>query len=101
MPPRLRARFGRTTEPCESRLAAPLPVRVTRPPKLPAEKVSRPLAVKLMTFETARVADKTESETLLNSKLQLTQVTAAVIAVVGVAQYVTLATSSIECWILK
>ena len=56
-------------------------------------------AVKVMTFETARM--RTESETLLSSKLQLTQVTATIIAVVGVAQSVTLATSSIECWILR
>ena len=52
-----------------------------------------------MTFETARMS--TESETLLSSKLQLTQVIPAVIAVVGVAQSVTLATSSLECWILR
>ena len=56
-------------------------------------------AVKVMTFETARMS--IESETLLSSKLQLTQVTATIIAVVGVAQSVTLATSSIECWILR
>ena len=52
-----------------------------------------------MTFETARMS--IESETLLSSKLQLTQVTAAIIAVVGVAQSVTLATSTVECWILR
>ena len=52
-----------------------------------------------MTFETARMP--TESETLLSSKLQLTQAMHAIIAVVGVAQSVTLATSSIEYWILR
>ena len=46
-----------------------------------------------MTFETARMP--TESETLLCSKLQLTQAMRAIIAVVGVAQSVTLATSSL------
>ena len=52
-----------------------------------------------MTFETAIM--RTESETLLSSKLQLTQVMAAVITVVGVAQSVTLPTSSFVCWILR
>ena len=52
-----------------------------------------------MTFETARMP--TESEKLLSSKLQLTQASTAIIAVVGVTQSVTLATSSIECWILR
>ena len=92
MPPRLRARFHRTIGLCESRLAAPLPVRVTRLPSC-REKSLEALAVKLMTFETARV--QTESETLLSSKLQLTQASTAIIAVVGVAQSVTLATSSL------
>ena len=46
-----------------------------------------------MTFETVRMP--TESETLLSSKLQLTKATAAVIAVVGVAQSLTAAMSSL------
>ena len=52
-----------------------------------------------MTFETARM--RMESETLLSSKLQLTQVTSAIIAVVGVAQSVTTATPALECWVLR
>ena len=52
-----------------------------------------------MTFETARML--TKSETLLSSKLQLTQASTAIIAVVGVAQSVTLATSSLNSWILR
>ena len=52
-----------------------------------------------MTFETARTL--IESETILCSTLQLTQASTAVIAVVGVAQSVTLATSSVKCWILR
>ena len=52
-----------------------------------------------MTFETARMLR--ESETLLGSQLQLTQAMRDVGAVVGVAQTVTAATSSIECWVLR
>ena len=52
-----------------------------------------------MTFETVRMS--IESETLLSSKLQLTQASTAIIAVVGVAQSVTLATSSFRRWILR
>ena len=55
-------------------------------------------AVKVMTFETARM--RTEYETLLGSKLQLTQAMRVVSAVAGVAQSATTATSALECWIL-
>ena len=47
-----------------------------------------------MTFETARM--RTESETLLGNELQLTQAMRAVIAVVGVTQSHTLATSALK-----
>ena len=56
-------------------------------------------AVKVMTFETVRM--RIESEMLLGSKPQLTQAMRDVSAVVGVAQSVTTATSSIECWVLR
>ena len=56
-------------------------------------------AGKVMTFETARM--RTESETLLGSKPQLTQAMRAASAVVGVAQSATTATSALECWILR
>ena len=52
-----------------------------------------------MTFETARM--RRESETLLGSKLQLTQAMRAASAVVGVAQSVTTAALALECWILR
>ena len=52
-----------------------------------------------MTFETVRM--RTESETLLGSNLQLTQVMRDVSAVVGVAQSATTATLALECWILR
>ena len=51
-------------------------------------------AIPVMTFETART--RTGSETLLGSKLQLTQAMRAVIAVVGVTQSHTLATLALK-----
>ena len=56
-------------------------------------------AVEVMTFETVRM--RTESETLLGSKPQLTQAMRDVSAVVGVAQPATTATTSVECWVLR
>ena len=56
-------------------------------------------AVKVMTFEVARM--RTESEMLLSSKPQLTQAMREVSAVVGVAQSATTAALALECWILR
>ena len=56
-------------------------------------------AVKVMTFETARM--RIESEKLLGNKPQLTQAMREVSAVVGVAQSVTTAASALECWVLR
>jgi hypothetical protein len=67
--------------------------------KLPVHSRLGSRAVEGMTFETARVPR--ESETLLGSKPQLTQAMRDVSAVVDVAQSVTTATSSIECWVLR
>ena len=52
-----------------------------------------------MTFETARM--RTGSETLLSSKLQLTQAMRALSAVVGVAQSATVVIPRIDCRILR
>ena len=67
--------------------------------KLPVDSRLGSRAVKVMTFETARM--RTESEMLLGSKLQLTQAMRVVSAVAGVAQSATTATSALECWILR
>ena len=58
--------------------------------KLPVHTRPDSRAVKVMTFETARM--RTGSETLLSSKLQLTQAMRALSAVVGVTQSCTPAT---------
>ena len=67
--------------------------------KLPVHSRPDSRAVKVMTFETARM--RTESETLLGNELQLTQAMRALSAVVGVAQSATAVIPRIDCRILR
>ena len=68
--------------------------------KLPVHTRPDSRAVKVMTFETARM--RTESETLLGNELQLTQAMRALSAVVvGVAQSATVVIPRIDCRILR
>ena len=52
-----------------------------------------------MAFETARM--RTESETLLGSKPQLTQAMRAVSAVADLAQSAITVAFALECWVLR